>query len=187
MAAIFFGSTYYLNHNNQAQAFNASSGLSVPKWESFPISYSFTNGEICGDYEMSRIDSAFSMIESQTNGKISFEKVNKNGSIDVVCRTEYYSGDVRGTYESGEGGYAASNNIITNGRVNLYHMGGGKFSGGCLNIPNIEIHEILHVFALEHTNSSDSLMYPVSSAKNCIHDSIDNETINALNEIYHFN
>jgi hypothetical protein len=194
MVLVFFISAYFFNSGNilnkpqinitYTEPPNSSS--SPPKWASFPLSYYFTNESVCGDYQANRMKRAFEIIKNQTNGAISFIENNNTGNINIICLTDYRTGEVLGAYTSGEGSYISSGSTITGGQINILHMGAGRYSGGCANFPNIEIHEIMHTFALQHSNISSSVMYPVSSSRNCISDRIDNETINVLNSIYHF-
>jgi hypothetical protein len=157
-----------------------------PKWTHFPVSYYFTDGNVCGNYELNRMRRAFSIIANETRNAISFVEKNGGGDINVICSKDYKVGTEPGTYISGEGGYGVRGNEIVSGLIDLSNMGGGKYTGGCINIPNIEIHEIMHVFALQHSENSHSIMYPISGSNICVLNHIDNETLQILNDIYHF-
>ncbi|MEI7719111.1 MAG: matrixin family metalloprotease [archaeon] len=176
--------TFGITGNTIAETILSNSAY--PKWTSFPVSYYFTGGEVCGDFELRKIRRAFSIIENETNGKISFIETNYSGDINVICSKDFISADKKGYFIAGEGGYTSSGNTITSGEVDFKNMKGGKVSGSCINFPSVEIHEIMHVFALGHSEDEYSLMYPQTSSKQCIASHIDNETIDILNSIYNF-
>lgn len=191
---IVLGAYYFLQSDysiqdldNEIKTLETPSNSNYPKWDHFPVSYYFTDGKICGDYELRRIRSAFNIIQNETNRAISFVETNNTGDINIICSSDYKPGGAQpGTYTSGEGGYNSQGNKITDGTIYFLHMGAGRYTGGCLNIPNIEIHEILHTFALGHSENEHSIMAPISNSNSCMYDQIDNETVSILNGIYHF-
>ena len=159
----------------------------ILKWNNFPITYSINNSFICGDYEINRIRKAFDIIQNETNNTIYFKEVNNSANILITCVPEYVDGDSSGTYVSGEAEYNSEGNEIIEGSIFFYNMKPGRYTGGCYVFPDVEIHEILHTFAIPHSNNEDSIMYAVEGSTNICHSrNIDNETLDLLNSIYHF-
>jgi len=158
-----------------------------------PITYSIeqgigSNARVCSDAQVGRIDQAFEILTNETQGDLKFIKVNPGkGDILFYC-AEIANGNL--TYLSnstfkvvqfavteGESQYSKKGNIIQKGVTTFYdHRNCGTF-------PDVEIHEILHIFGFTHSTNESSIMYPFSLV--CDRDSIDPNIIKSLMNTYH--
>lgn len=150
-------------------------------FEKIPITYSFAepntrdNNIKCPDYQIERIKQAFSIIEDETGGIVSFQEVENNGDITVFCNGA--KADTLSLMRTGDSSYNSYGNVITSGELNFYtHYNCGTY-------PDTEIHEILHALGFNHEeNNKDSIMYPIASK--CDLGKIDEDIITKLKEIY---
>lgn len=94
---------------------------------------------------------------------VTFYESSENPDIRVVCSEKDIDNlEEKEYFIAGEGGakeviQTGRYNIITDGIILLYTN--PKFSK--CDWPNIELHELLHVFGFDHTNNKNSLMYPL--------------------------
>jgi len=73
-----------------------------------------------------------------------------------------------------------SDNKIVGGLIYFYNVGENRYSGGCLNYPLTEVHEILHLFGFDHTVGG--IMAPIGYG--CTQFKIDDQIINDLRATY---
>ena len=145
-------------------------------WEHMPITYSFTKENVrnsnvkCQDYQIERIRKAFQIIENDTGRAVSFKEVESKGDILVYCNAA--KADSQLLMRQGDGYYEYHGDVIDYGELNFY------IHKNCGIWPDVEIHEILHVFGFNHTDSKKSIMYPTASV--CDLGKIDQDIINDL-------
>lgn len=129
-------------------------------FDHMPITYYFSDPLLtnkkdrkkCPNHQIQRLKKAFSEIETRTEALISFKEVEKEGDIAVNCYGVATSDQFHTL--SGEGGYKSQENIIISGELNFY------VHRNCGNYPDLELHEILHVFGFNHVDDKNSIMYP---------------------------
>ena len=180
-------SSYYPNSydNNEEQITDEFSNIQELHWMHMPLTYSFaeSNRNIgprdtfnykCPDYQIQRLKDAFNMLQNETNSKILFEEVyDEEGEIIVYC---YKLKADEGYYVEGEGGYISQDNLILNAELDFYdHLNCGTW-------PDVEIHEILHLFGYGHIENKSSIMTPIASR--CDRGYIDEEIIQDLINTY---
>jgi len=166
-------------------------------WDHMPISFSFEDvrelgngenigediGEVenvseservnCQDYQIDRMREAFGVINNETDGFLFFEEVEDNGDIVINCNA-LKADDI--FIISGHGVYTSRGYVIEKGELNFYtHINCGSW-------PDVEIHEILHVFGFNHADDKDSIMNP--EQVRCDLGMIDDEIIKELRDIY---
>ncbi len=124
---------------------------------SYEISFS------CSDEKRERILKAFNEISTSVE-LISFYESLGNSDIFISCSGESENNTEIGEdfFVAGEGGareviQTGRYNIITNGTVLLYDNPHGFIK---CDWPNVELHELMHVFGFDHSKNQDSLMYP---------------------------
>ena len=117
----------------------------------------------CDSAKKNRMTRAFDML-SATIGKISFQYTSDdNPDISVICDSQKeYIPDQSDFFIAGEGGakelvQTGRYNVITNGTIFLY---GNPTNAVECSWPNIELHELIHVFGFNHSINKNSLMYP---------------------------
>lgn len=148
-------------------------------WNHMPVSFSFSNENSsdqvkCQDFQKGRARQAFNLIQNSTNNLVSFAEVE--GQADIVVRCYGAKAESPMYMLAGEGGYSSYGNIIENGTLNFYtHLNCGTW-------PDLEMHEILHVFGFQHKDDESSIMNPV--AKKCDLGKIDDDILNSLRETY---
>ena len=149
-------------------------------WGKMPITYRFvqekTDPEVitCPVYQVERVRDAFQIIHDETHNVVSFKEVEIGGDILVRCNGS--KADDQLFMRLGDGYYGSSNNLITYGELNFYtHRNCGTW-------PDIEIHEILHVFGFDHTTNKRSIMYPIASS--CDLGKIDEDIVQSLITTY---
>lgn len=157
------------------------------------LTYAFLDESSCGKVQALRVRWAFEELQNQTNNLLTFEEITNIeetdaeadradiADINIICRREVPLADISGYVVAGEATYEHIGNEITRGFIYFYNTGAsGSYGGGCVRYPDTEIHEILHSFGFEHSNNSESIMFPYSSCKY----KIDKETLDKLEEIY---
>ncbi len=113
-------------------------------WPHMPLLYSFDN---CSDVQLIRLNQAMDYIKDKT-GFLSFEESDSNYDILFECSSEQMD---RG-FIAGEAklNYYVDTNLYAPSSVFIY------YSQHCINRrPTIEIHEIMHVFGLGHSEEDD--------------------------------
>lgn len=164
------GMLYFLNSGNVHnlwQAYNSpeknkttNSTPSELRWEKMPLSYKIYDEDICGVHEINRIVWGFNQIENETNGILSFVRANGTTDIIIYCN-ESVPSPREGYVTQGEASYKVENGFIKDGEIFFFNTGPNKYSMGCLDYPDTEIHEILHVFGFVHNETDKtSIMYP---------------------------
>ena len=149
------------------------------------ITYSIDSS--CSEEKIKRIEKAISMLEEDVN-EISFFYTNNNADIEIICENKNVPSEVKEYFIAGEGGPTSVINtslfyIIEKGKILLYND-----KSSC-DHPNVELHELLHVFGFEHSTNKESIMYSVSSCKQVLTEDIKNElkrlySIENLPELY---
>ncbi len=144
---------------------------------------SYLMDENCGLDKKERMKTAFLDLENKI-GIIHFIQVLGTADIQVSCSQK--DEDLRSEYFiAGEGGakeiiQTGRYNVITEGVVLLYKY--PKTAIKCKH-PNVELHELIHVFGFDHSSNEESLMYPyLSSCDQLLDDSIINEIIRLYSE-----
>ena len=139
----------------------------------FPkTSLSYYLEQECSDEKIERIKQAMFILENRTK-ILKFEEAIENADIYISC-TEKQEEISREYYTAGEGGAksiidAGFFYIIETGEILLFYR-----NSECKE-PNIEIHELLHVFGFQHSNNPKSIMYNISSCEQILTDDIINE------------
>jgi len=123
------------------------------------ISYSI--GLNCADEKKQRVLEAFEEISMKVS-EISFFPVSLNPDIRVSCSFEDKEALDEDYFIAGEGGakeiiQTGDYNVITHGVILLYEE--SKNAKKC-DWPNVEIHELMHVFGFDHSEDENSLMFP---------------------------
>ena len=133
---------------------------------------------------------AFDLI-SQETGIINFSSVSENETlnpdVEVLCSPKEKADDQQESdfFVAGEGGakeiiQTGRYNVITQGVILLY---GNPQNAIHCNWPNVEVHELMHVFGFNHSQDKNSLMYPyLTSCDQKLDDSIINELIRLYSE-----
>lgn len=146
------------------------------------ISYSIDLN--CNQDKINQMIGAFDEISSKV-GEISFydnTDSNKPSDIEVSCSPANKVSVNEDYFIAGEGGakevvQTGKYNVITNGIILLYN---DKNSIKCSE-PNVELHELMHVFGFGHSSSKNSLMYPLLDSCN---QKLDDSIITELNRLY---
>lgn len=186
---------YYLN--SQGEPKNLSLITEPPKLETQNLSYEvkqfypnmkFNHNSIsyeinseCNNEKKTRMIEAFQELETRV-GIINFHSVSTEPDIEVSC-SEYTPKKDKDYFIAGEGGakeiiQTGRYNVITNGII-LLHGNPHQFYE--CEWPNIELHELLHVFGFDHSQDQNSLMY--SYLKSC-NQKLDQSIVDDLKKIY---
>jgi hypothetical protein len=144
------------------------------------ISYNIEEG--CSQDKKARMIEAFKIVSDNVN-EIKFYPTSKNPDINITCTTKIEGSLGKDFFIAGEGGaeqIVQTNryNIINQGMVLLY---GNPYNSIECDWPNIELHELMHVFGFQHSQDEDSLMYPYLSSCN---QKLDESIINSLKDLY---
>ncbi|MEM3405821.1 MAG: matrixin family metalloprotease [Candidatus Pacearchaeota archaeon] len=148
-----------INYNNQISSYeNELQICQNTKFNHNNITYSIDSN--CKENKIKRIEEAFKIIEKEV-GEIKFIRVNSDADIDVICQNIKIPTETKGYFIAGEGGPTSLINtslfcIIEKGKVLLY-----KEKDYC-DYPNVELHEILHVFGFGHSDNERSIMFNTS-------------------------
>jgi len=116
--------------------------------------------------------------------KISFYPTISDPDIEITCSEENKPGINEKHFVAGEGGakeIIQTNrfNIITEGVILLYENNDLR-TIDC-DYPNVELHELLHVFGFDHVNNKKSIMFPFIESCDQILDSL---LIEKLDQLY---
>ncbi|MBS3079048.1 matrixin family metalloprotease [Candidatus Pacearchaeota archaeon] len=164
------------NYDSDVNQFNKNM-----KFNHNNISYRFFD---CNYEQEIRVLNAFEILSNET-GLITFVKSLGFPDIEILCsETSKQTQELGSEYFiAGEGGakeiiQTIKYNIITSGSILLYDSPTGSLK---CNSPEIELHELLHVFGFDHSSNKNSLMNPyLSSCKQ----KIDVSIINELKRLY---
>jgi hypothetical protein len=122
---------------------------------------SYTIDYNCGEEGQKRMLEAFDSISIKVP-ILQFVEVLDNPDIEVSCSREEKESLREDFFIAGEGGareiiQTKKYNVITQGVILLYDE--NKNLKKC-KWPNVEIHELMHVFGFNHSEDESSLMYP---------------------------
>ena len=188
----------YLNIPREAQQLNVE--IQNPPIENIPLmdvkqfypNMKFNHNEItylvngrCNEQKKERMNLAFDEI-SYNLPLISFKETFENPDIKITCGNSAEPGKaIDGKhFIAGEGGAkeiikTERYSIITNGEILLYEN--PDIESIKCDYPNVEIHEVMHVFGFDHINDKRSIMYPL--IESC-EQKLDSSIIKTLNKIY---
>ncbi len=158
------------------------SNITQLHWGHMPVTYKLT-GEPT-EKQLNLITMAFSKIEEETSGLISFEEDKENPDITIYFDPANYRYDEE-SYIEGQALITevdSLRNLILKGNITFY--GGGTACN--TGYPALEIHEILHLFKMPHSPLFGSIMgrYSAYSSELCTIKKIDPEYISCLKYIY---
>lgn len=170
-------------------------------WNRMPLTYSY--GEGCVGQIIKRIESAFEIIENDTENLILFEEVDNEGNINFICYEEQErsaSGLFSTEYLQGLATTDMLGNIINSSKIEFWSVTETTRPSSCWNFPSLELHEILHAFGFDHSSEEEiySIMHPYGGGA-CVsrdtlvtrdgktfkpEDKIDDEIVSCLKYIY---
>ena len=140
----------------------------------------------CNINHRTRITGAFDELSDEVK-IISFIETNSdNADIEVICpsdRNKVIPEEENDFFVAGEGGakqiiQTKRYNIIKDGAILLYENPEDKL---VCNWPNVELHELIHVFGFNHSSDENSLMNPI--LKSC-DQRLDKSIVNDLKRLY---
>ncbi|MFH1358252.1 MAG: matrixin family metalloprotease [archaeon] len=125
------------------------------------ITYKIGTG--CSDEKKQRMLKAFDILSEKVR-YLTFEPSLNNPDIEISCNKKTKENIEDKHFIAGEGGakeIIKTNryNIITNGVIYLYDD--PDFKTIDCEYPNVEMHELMHVFGFDHTSDKESLMFPL--------------------------
>lgn len=167
--------------NTPARTFeNVSQFYPYMKFNHNSISYNIDTA--CTLNERQRIIEAFVMLSDEV-GLINFYETSGKPDIEVSCSEGSKSASEEEFFIAGEGGakeiiQTGRYNIISDGVVLLYNTPKNSVKCGW---PNVELHEVIHVFGFNHSKDDKSLMYP--ELKDCSQ-KLDDSIVNKLKKLY---
>ncbi|MBR9706787.1 matrixin family metalloprotease [Candidatus Pacearchaeota archaeon] len=137
----------------------------------------------CSSDKMERVINAFSELEKQVKIIQFYPTTRRDPDIEISCSQADKDADYGDYFIAGEGGArgiipTGRYNIITNGTILLHES---PDQAQKCSWPNVELHELIHVFGFDHSTDPRSLMYPY--LEDC-KQGIDIEIINKLKELY---
>jgi hypothetical protein len=137
----------------------------------------------CRTEKTERVIQAFNDISEDTENIIRFYQSSDNPDIDVSCSSGEEILDDSEFFIAGEGG---AKEIIQTGRYNIITKGvillnENPHGFNECNWPNVEIHELMHVFGFDHSSDPNSLMYPYLESCN---QKLDNSIKQELKRLY---
>lgn len=142
---------------------------------------SYTLDDTCLAERKRRILMAFDELSKQVNA-INFYEVSDNPNIEISCSEENKPSINEDYFIAGEGG---AREIIQTGKFNVINGGIILFydekEGLHCDYPNIELHELMHVFGFGHSEEEGSIMYPYLESCEQV---LDSSIIDQLNELY---
>ncbi len=167
----FIGENALENSTSEDSSFNEEIILSDPRdnlsvlyWYEMPIPYHFASGYECDKIRKGRVEYAFKLLSQATKGNISFvENFSTDKGIEIKCLQELVGEGEREDRKekkfavAGEGGITEySGNRIISGSFSLYQI--NPEYEYCKGYPGTELHEILHVFGMDHVTDRVSIM-----------------------------
>lgn len=124
-----------------------------------PITYKITN---CTPYEEHRIVKAFYEIEKETDNKIYFKTSSILPEIDIYCYPDFQNYQEQNKLNS-LGYVTADATMGLPSKVRFFGITENTYSGGCIDFPNVELHEIFHSLGIDHSNQTNNIMNPIAS------------------------
>ncbi len=145
------------------------------------ISYNIE--ESCTENKRTRMKEAFNLLQEQVGLITFYETDDGEPDIRVLCSKEVESTQGRNFFIAGEGGaeqiiQTKKYNVVTKGIVLLYDE---PHNAIMCSWPNVELHELMHVFGFEHSEDRNSLMYPYLESCD---QKLDEEIINDMKKLY---
>lgn len=145
------------------------------------ISYKIEEG--CESKKEEKMINAFSELSNKVE-ELSFFPTSTNPDIEISCTQDAKPGINEKHFVAGEGGakeiiQTGRFNVITEGIILLYEN--NKIKTIDCDYPNVELHELLHVFGFDHVNDKKSLMYPFIESCN---QRLDLSLIEKLKQLY---
>lgn len=172
-----FQETYFISTNANT---NFSTSNSSQEQMQFYSDMRFLSNEIsykieeCPLNKKARMEQAFDIISNETI--LSFYPVSSDQEISVTCQsTNKFKGDL---FIAGEGGPME---IVSSGEYNVIHTGAILLirDSEC-EIPNVEIHELLHVLGFEHSSNPNNILYNITKCGQ----KIGEDVLIRINELY---
>lgn len=158
------------------------SNMSRLHWGHMPLTYKFENKNTERQTNLTR--TAFSKIEEETSGVVSFKEVEENPDISIYFdpTSRYPYEDEYIVAEASISEFDKSRNLIIRGDLFFYEQGFVCNSG----YPALEVHEILHLLDIPHNSLGSSVMspYTAQTSKDCKVTRINIEYISCLKYIY---
>lgn len=151
---------------------NGYTNPNFPYWSKKPITYKFDGLDKCDSNKTKRVREAFFLIQTETDGIVTFLEDNTNGKLVVRC---FDFPNPQGAAGFGGPQFWEDGEII-DATVDLYEIESGYVR---CTYPTVEIHEILHGFGFDHTNSQSSIMYFSGGCQR-----LDKASIECLKNIY---
>lgn len=144
-------------------------------------SISYKIDSACSQEKRDRMISAFNELSFKVS-VIDFYEVLTIPDVEVLC-SEYTKQTPGDYFIAGEGG---AKEIIQTGRYNIITEGIVLLHGNPHEFyecgwPNIELHELIHVFGFDHSADKNSLMYPYL---NSCDQKLEVSIINTLKDLY---
>ncbi|MFA5174542.1 MAG: CARDB domain-containing protein [Candidatus Pacearchaeota archaeon] len=135
----------------------------------------------CTEEKKNNIIGAFDELSKKV-GLIRFV-LSENPDIDVSCTEDEKNAIKENYFIAGEGGakeiiQTERFNVITQGIILLY---GNPHKAVKCDWPNVELHELIHVFGFDHSSDKNSLMYPYLTSCN---QRLDQSIVDNLKELY---
>jgi len=136
----------------------------------------------CLPKQKERVLAAFLELQNRVDA-ISFKETSANPDIEVSCSEYTKNFEDKEYFVAGEGGAkeiikTERYNVITEGIILLHDNPHGFYE---CEWPNIELHELLHVFGFDHSQDENSLMYPYLESCD---QKLDESIVNDLNQLY---
>ena len=143
---------------------------------------SYEIGLDCSGEKRGRMIEAFNSLASKVE-LISFYEVMSNPDIEISCSEQEKNGVDEDYFIAGEGG---AKEIVQTGRYNVISDGivilhGNPHGSLECDWANVELHELIHVFGFQHSEDSNSLMYPY--LEDC-DQQLDDSIIDELKRLY---
>ena len=137
----------------------------------------------CEEKKKEKMELAFKELSTQVP-ELSFISLVKDPDIEITCEEKNQINIDKKHFVAGEGG---AKEIIQTGRYNIINEGiillyeNTKVRSKDCEYPNVEMHELLHVFGFDHSEDKKSIMYPFIETCSQV---LDQSIIDQLNTIY---
>ncbi len=142
-------------------------------WDHMPLRYSFSDG--CTNMIKERMVWAFSILQNDTSGAVRFVEGSAPDLV-ITCHSELPT--EQGLFRQGEGTFNSQGTKIVSGQIEFYNIGDGRYHAGCIQYPDVELHELLHTFSFGHSELKTSIMY--HTTQDCAVQSVDETIIDML-------